>query len=51
LGTEQLIFDEDELEKELDELDYKPITVPIATFPDVPQPQDNVIEEKIVLLN
>lgn len=51
LGTEQLIFDEVELERELNELDYNPVTVPIATFPDVPQPQNNVIEEKIVLLN
>lgn len=54
LGTEQLIFDDDELEKELNDLNYEAATVAIATFPDVAQPQSQVVpmdKEKILILN
>lgn len=52
IGTEPMMFDEDELEKELEELNVEtPNPVSTIEFPAVPETQVEIKEEHVSLLN
>ena len=52
IGTEPMMFDEEELEKELNELEVEtPLPVSTVEFPVVPEEPVSIKEEKVCLLN